>query len=171
MTTSTRKSEAARRNGAKSKGPITIPGKLRSSRNALTHGLTAAHHFVLTNESQPEFESLYQRCLTEFPPVTETDAQLVWDLAHTRWRLSRLAALEVALLDTRMDLQEPAVHPADQAARTALAWRAEADESGALPLLNRYEARLQRVWYRTARALEQRLSTRTSKLRNEPTAA
>lgn len=176
-TVSALKSETARRNGSRSNGPISIAGKRRSSKNALTHGLTAAGHFVLTNESAAEFAALHNRCLREFPPETETDAQLVWDLAHTRWRLSRLASLEVALLDTRMDLQDQQQSPkeevpVDQAARTALAWRAESDSSNALSLLNRYEARLQRIWSRSARALEQRQRHRKqSILRNEPTAA
>ena len=43
--------EASRRNGARSRGPITAEGKASASRNALKHDLTAMHHLVLEDEA------------------------------------------------------------------------------------------------------------------------
>ena len=48
------KSESARINGAKSRGPKTEAGRQRSSQNALKHGLTA-ETLVLPTEDPAEF--------------------------------------------------------------------------------------------------------------------
>ena len=69
--------EAARRNGARSRGPITPGGKARSSRNALKHGLAALQHFVLEDEAPSELEELTTRLMTECAPETEIEARLV----------------------------------------------------------------------------------------------
>ena len=48
------KSETARANGAKSRGPVTPEGRAASSRNSLRHGFTA-ESVVLPTESQEDF--------------------------------------------------------------------------------------------------------------------
>jgi len=91
--------EAARRNGARSRGPVTPEGKARSSRNALKHGLAALHHFVLEDEAPTELEELTTRLMAECSPETEIEARLVKRMAIAFWKSERAERIEVALFD------------------------------------------------------------------------
>src|SRR5579864_5435117 len=59
------KSDAARANGSKSRGPITPEGKARSSKNALKHGLTSQFE-ALSGESQEDFDALLESHMTQY---------------------------------------------------------------------------------------------------------
>ncbi len=89
--------EAARRNGAKSRGPATPEGKARSSRNALKHGLAAADHLLLAGEDQAAYEELLANLVAETEPGTELEAQLVRRLASALWKQGRADRLEAKL--------------------------------------------------------------------------
>ena len=91
--------EAARRNGARSRGPVTEEGKARASRNALKHGLAALHHFVLEDEAPSELEELTARLMAECGPETEIEARLVKRMAIAFWKSERAERIEVALFD------------------------------------------------------------------------
>jgi len=87
-----------RANAQHSTGPRTEAGKQRSSRNALTHGLTAASP-VLPSEDPADYETHCRGFRDEYQPATPTESQLVRELADTAWRLNRIPKLEAALLD------------------------------------------------------------------------
>ena len=98
---------AARRNGARSRGPVTAEGKARSSRNALTHGLAALKHFVLEDEAPSELEELTTRLMAEVEPESEIEARLVKRMAIAFWKSERAERIEVALFDAAPKLRPP----------------------------------------------------------------
>ena len=72
--------EANRLNAQKSTGPQTEAGKAVSSRNSLTHGLTA-QQVVLAVEDPNQFEALRDKLHEEFDPCGPTEEHLVEQLA------------------------------------------------------------------------------------------
>jgi len=102
MSSSLRKLESARENGAKSHGPVTGEGRQASSRNAIRHGL-AAQTVVLDNESLADYEQFLQCYLDHFQPQHIIELDLVHQLAAASWRLARSAALESGLLSGKME--------------------------------------------------------------------
>ena len=94
-----RKSNASRANGKKSKGPVTPEGKQRSSLNSLKHGLTADHAVLLAAEDPVEFARLRQQYYDEWRPETITEQCLVETMLRAYWRMLRIEAFEVSMID------------------------------------------------------------------------
>ena len=94
---------ANRLNAIHSTGPRSVEGKLRSSRNALRHGLTA-RTAVLPTEDPAAYENHCQQFRDEYQPATPTETQLVRELADTAWRLNRIPLIEARLLSATDDL-------------------------------------------------------------------
>ena len=144
--TSNLKSQAARANGAKSRGPKTPEGKRRSSANSLRHGLLA-RTVVLEDENGNTFADLLAAFERDLHPQNEVERSLVENMAIGRWRLLRLWAIERASLKTEMEKHDPEAN--DPATRAAMAFRALGDQSRCLDLLNRYESRFERQYARS----------------------
>jgi hypothetical protein len=163
--------EAARRNGAKSRGPVTAEGKARSSANALRHGLRSEKLLVLRNESGSGWEDLLAACIRCFEPADEFEAELVHEIAAARWRMRRAWAVETGLFDSQMDKQDTTLRAnyraLDEGTRLAAAFTALADETNALNLVTRYETRLRRSFesaldrLEAHRARKQKITERT----------
>jgi len=87
---------ANRQNALLSKGPRSLPGKCRSSQNAVRHGLTATQT-MLPGEDSSEFAGLRGAMFSSLKPEGALENQLVERAASLIWRMRRIQAFEVAL--------------------------------------------------------------------------
>jgi|GEM_PF-4573416 len=88
--------EAARANGARSRGPTSAEGKARSSMNAFRHGLCSPA--ILAPDEDPEaFAALLAALRAEHRPTDVTDELLIERLAVALWKLDRCDRLEARL--------------------------------------------------------------------------
>uniref|UniRef100_Q01TW6 Uncharacterized protein n=1 Tax=Solibacter usitatus (strain Ellin6076) TaxID=234267 RepID=Q01TW6_SOLUE len=160
---SEKRSQAARINGAKSRGPVTPEGKAISARNALRHGMLAKT-LVLSNEDAPTFKAHFYLLIERFGPVDDIEMSAIEEMAAAHWRLRRAMSMERALLDTAI-LKTPDEGSAEQ---LAAAFSDPANQATLL-LLQRYEARFQSMYHRALRSLLvlRKLSARTAEP-NEP---
>src|SRR4051794_28256433 len=68
--------KTSRLNGSRSKGPTSLLGRSRSSRNGLSHGLTAKR-LRLEHEDTPEEHVRFCRLVDELNPQTVLQAEMV----------------------------------------------------------------------------------------------
>jgi hypothetical protein len=109
-TTSTNtRSEQARINGAKSKGPITADGKSKSSKNALKHGFAAKVNVLIAPDDSEEWDIHTAGYRDSYLPVNYQETDFVNQLASISWRQSRLVGIETALIDFQLSVQEQKV--------------------------------------------------------------
>jgi hypothetical protein len=151
------KSDTARTNGAKSRGPTTDEGKEKSSRNALKHGLTASNgNLLLDCEDRTQFDETFNKFLGIHEPANPAEKDLVEEMVAARWRIRRMWTIETGLFNAEILTQQS--NPGDPDIHLSMAFRVLADDSRSLALANRYEARLQRQYdrsYKTLRELQQ----------------
>jgi hypothetical protein len=111
---SSARSEASRRNGAKSRGPKTLEGKARSAQNALKHGMRAAKYVVLPEEDAAEFAELEAAMIQELAPVGAVQTVLARRAAVAAWRLARADRLAAG---TGLGPRSPTRRPTGRAVR------------------------------------------------------
>jgi len=164
------RSATSRLNGAKSKGPKTAPGKAKSARNSLRHGLTSQS--ILSIEESSAFGHLRDAYVQQFQPAGQMETDLVEALAVTRLRLRRIARIEAGILANKQAaLEAGSSHRQLESEERILA----AVFEPCLPsiaLLIRYENSLNRTFDRTLKQLQllqkMRLAPPPQKLQNEP---
>ncbi len=98
MTTDS-KTQANQANAQHSTGPRTPEGKAISSRNAITHGLTALSALV-PGEDPIVYESYCAGMLAAFDPYNTPETALVQEITDVQWRLRRASRCEAAILST-----------------------------------------------------------------------
>jgi len=157
------RSDTARANGAKSRGPTTAEGKEISSRNALRHGLASRDTVLLECESPTEFEEMIAKYKDIHQPSNPHEEDLVTEMTIARWRQQRYRMAENIIIEMEMIRNEPNVDKefdgADNASHFGEAVRKVADTSASMQLLSRYETRLSRAYnlaYRTLVDLRKR---------------
>ncbi|MFN0104418.1 MAG: hypothetical protein ACKV2U_20310 [Bryobacteraceae bacterium] len=84
------KSEQARINGSKSKGPKTEAGRRRIAKANHKHGLYAVNATVLDVESKEAFNVLRAAAFNQLQPRNPFEAQYVEEIADCSWRIARL---------------------------------------------------------------------------------
>ena len=170
------KTQSARANGAKSHGPTTPEGRAISSRNSLTHGLSA-QSIVLPAESTEDFQTLLDAHVRQFHPANHVEMELVRVMVIARWRLRRTLAIETSLLANELVRRAEDIDDefSDMTGDDRLAWVFQrlADNGQSLALLARYEGTLGRAFDRAFKQLHLLQSAvppppRESPLQNEP---
>src|ERR1700720_1285470 len=109
------KSDTSRTNGAKSRGPTTVEGKEKSSRNSLKHGLTAGSGNILLDCEDPdEFEEIFNKLLGIHEPSTPAENDLVEEMVAARWRIRRMWTIETGLLNAEIATQQSSPSVSDK---------------------------------------------------------
>lgn len=104
---SDRQLRANRANAQKSTGPRSVEGKLASSRNAISHGMTSLR-VVLDGEDATLYQAMITELVEEFRPTTAFESTLIQQLANVIWRLRRSIVYEAALFAWIAHLQSQA---------------------------------------------------------------
>ncbi|MFN0102808.1 MAG: hypothetical protein ACKV2U_12040 [Bryobacteraceae bacterium] len=83
------RSQQARLNGAKSKGPKTEAGKEKCAKANITHGAYAARISTLPFESQERYASIWQAAVDQLNPRNTLELNLVSQYVDWTWRADR----------------------------------------------------------------------------------
>src|SRR5437879_6416719 len=156
------RSDTARANGAKSRGPKSAETKEKSSRNSLRHGFTSRNTILLECENEDELQELEDDFAATYQPATPAEQDLVNEMVAAQWRINRIRTIETVIMDCEMvrkkaEIEKQYVEP-DSGIHMAMAFRTLAEESNCTALVSRYETRLSRMYdraYSTLRQLQQ----------------
>jgi hypothetical protein len=147
---------ANRANAQKSTGPRTVEGKKRASMNPLKHGLTAAT-LVLPFEDEFGYQETRGMLYNQYQPATPQECMLVDQLASAWWRTIRARQCETDMLDLQVQTlkgQHPQKKATPKSDRQALACRFVTESEKDFNNFFRYDAAIERAFYRALNTLE-----------------
>jgi hypothetical protein len=140
---------SSRRNGSKSRGPVTPEGKARSVRNNFRHGVVAKA-IILEGESREIFNYFMAGLEATFRPESPYQVTLVETMAIAKWRQMRLAGMERAAVRCQLrqhaEQENKAPLPADTATRAYIAYPGLSQHTRTLELMSRYGSRCDRQY-------------------------
>jgi hypothetical protein len=151
------RAEAARANGANSKGPKTAQGKAKSSQNALKHGLTAKW-LTLPGEDVEAYLEFHEGVCTDLKPMGFLEQVLADRIVQCLWRLRNFLRIESAMVK-----RENFTTSSPRLYFNSHIW------PQAYASLSRYEANLDRSRIRATKELRELQAARKQESQNEPT--
>jgi len=137
---------ANRQNAVRSTGPRTPEGKAVACQNARTHGLLS-RQVLLPDENRAHLIALREHFLAELAPVGRLETLLVDHMVACAWRLRRVHRVEAEVFDGERARLREAGLATDLGAAFGQA-------SHTLSTLARYEAGLERAFYRALHELQ-----------------
>jgi hypothetical protein len=158
---------ANRLNAERSTGPASPTGKIRSSMNAVRHGLTA-RVVVLPTEDMAAYTEFSREIVDSLDAQTPVERQFAQTAADNQWRINRIRSIEDGMLAMghfeaagNFDSPSTEIHSAMTAAR---AFR---DGSKSFVNLSIYEQRLHRSMKEALRQLKEFQSERRERCKTE----
>jgi hypothetical protein len=144
-----KKARANRRNSRKSTGPRTDAGKLRSSRNACTHGVCSAEHVILEDEDPQQLEGFINALIKQLNPQDILELMVVEEIALAQWRIRRCHRAEARFLhNLRRDVARHCEPGEPAVSSVAVMSTAMSDRDNPIERMSRYEHRLQNAIHR-----------------------
>ncbi len=164
MPSTTKQTEANRRNAQASTGPRTEAGKAASSQNACKLHLFSTRNFVLPHE-EAEYNELTTALWDRLNPQDALEGAYAIEILRATWRLRRCANVEADLVEKAFTIAEKRQEdPADATLYASLnEIQTSVDRAQALGILNRATAELRRL------QTERRLRVETLPEQFEPT--
>jgi hypothetical protein len=152
-TVSLKQVEANRRNAGLSTGPKSPEGKARVARNALKHGMLS-RETLLPYEDAGAFEELVEALWADWQPVAAQEEVLVEQVARETWRLRRVGRAEAGVFALEGRFSSGAPTAATLSSSLGLAFTRHSRRSIVFPTLSRYEAGIERSYYRALHELQ-----------------
>ena len=150
--------DANRRNAQHSTGPKTPEGKAAVRLNALKHGLTA-EDAVIEGEDEEAFKELLSSFLDDLQPSGPLETALVHQAVMAHWRLARCRGIETGFFELGFsDHRDTFKHrqvSLNVPRKLAFLFRWAPKP---FVTLSRYEARIERSFYRALHELQHQVA-------------